>query len=116
LGNLKIVAIDEVEDLGALATILGCSVATLPMKYLGLPLGALYKATSFWNGVVEQLERRMAGWMKLYLSKGDRLTLIKSTMSNLPTYFLSLFPVPISVARRTEKVQRDFLWGVMGGE
>jgi hypothetical protein len=28
------------------------------------------------------------------LSKGGRLSLIKSTLSNLPTYFLLLFPYP----------------------
>jgi hypothetical protein len=37
-------------------------------------------------------------------------------LSNLPTYFLSLFPIRMSVAKRLEKVQRDFLWGGMGDE
>jgi hypothetical protein len=32
------------------------------MKYLGLPLGAPYKATTIWNGIVETMERRLAGW------------------------------------------------------
>jgi hypothetical protein len=63
------------------------------MKHLELPLGAAYKATSMWNGVTEQMEQRLAGWKKIYLSKGGRLTLIKSTLSNLSTYYLSLFPV-----------------------
>jgi hypothetical protein len=29
----------------------------------------------------------------MYLSKGGRISLIKSTLSNLPTYFNSLFPL-----------------------
>jgi hypothetical protein len=50
------------------------------------------------------------------LSKGGRVTLIKSTLSNLPTYFLSLLPIPSSVASRIEKLYRDFLWGGIGEE
>ena len=65
---------------------------------------------------MERMEKRLAGWKKLYLSKGGCLTLIKSTLSSLPTYYLSLFPLPMEVARRLEQLQRDFLWGGMGDE
>jgi hypothetical protein len=68
------------------------------------------------DGIIEKIERCLAGWKRLYLSKGGRITLIKSTLSNLPTYFMSLFPLPTSVANRIEKLQRDFLWGGMGEE
>ena len=44
------------------------------------------------------MDRRLAGWKRLYLAKGGGVTLIKSTLSNLPTYFLSLFPIPTAVA------------------
>ena len=54
---------------------------------------------------------RLAGWKKLYLSKDGRLTLLKSTLSSLPTYYLSLFTIPTHVANKIEKLQRDFLWG-----
>jgi hypothetical protein len=53
---------------------------------------------------------------KIKTTKGGRLTLIKSMLSNIPTYYLSLFPVPMSVVNRIKKIQRDFLWGGMGDE
>ena len=37
--------------------------------------------------------------------------LLKSTLSSLPTYFLSLFTIPTYVANKIEKLHRDFLWG-----
>lgn len=66
--------------------------------------------------MIEEIEKRLAGWKRMYLSKSGMITLIKSTLSNLPTYFLSLFPIFASVAYRIEKLQRDFLWGGMGEE
>lgn len=50
----------------------------------------------------------------MYLSKRGNLTLLKSMLSSLPAYYLSLFTIPTSVANRFEKLQRDFLWGGMG--
>jgi len=37
-----------------------------------------------------------------------------STLSSLPTCFLLLFPRPVSVANRFEKLQKDFHWGSLG--
>jgi hypothetical protein len=37
--------------------------------------------------------------------------MLKSTLSNLPTYYLSLFPIPVGVVKRFERLQREFLWG-----
>lgn len=36
--------------------------------------------------------------------------LIYSVLSLLPTYTMSLFPLPASVAHKFEKMQKDFLW------
>uniref|UniRef100_A0A2N9EJJ5 Reverse transcriptase zinc-binding domain-containing protein n=1 Tax=Fagus sylvatica TaxID=28930 RepID=A0A2N9EJJ5_FAGSY len=108
--------VGEVPNMEELAGLLGCNQASLPMKYLGLPLGAKFKESTIWNPIIEKMDRRLAGWKRLYLSKGGKVTLIKSTLSNLPTYFLSLFPIPSEIAKRLEKLQRDFLWSGLGSE
>ena len=81
------------------------------MIYLGMPLGSLHKTASIWNPILEKMEKKLSGWKRLYLSKGGRLTLLKSTLSSLPTYFLSLFTIPKAVVSRLERIQRNFLWG-----
>lgn len=84
-------------------------MANLPATYLELPLGASFKAKGVWDGVVERVQRHFAGLKRQYLSKQERLTLIKSALINIPTYFMSLDVIPVSVADRLEKLQRDFL-------
>ena len=81
------IPIGEVNNVHALAKILGCRVGALPMTYLGMPLGESHKSPSIWNPILEKIERKFARWKKLYLSKGGRLTFLKSTLSSLPTYF-----------------------------
>ena len=88
LGKSKLVVVGEVHNMDLLVAVLGCKQGSLPMKYLGLPLGAKFKDKSIWNPILEKMERKLAGWKKLYLPKGGRVTLIKSTLFNLPTYFL----------------------------
>jgi hypothetical protein len=109
LSKFDIILVGEIDDVEGLARILGCGVALLPIMYLGLPLGAHYKASHIWSTIIAIMENKLAGWKEMYLSKGGRLTLIKSTLPNLPTYSLSLFLIPVGVENRLEKLQRDFL-------
>ena len=111
----EIVPVGEVNNLDALANILQYRVGSLPMKYLGMPLGTSFKTASIWNPILEKVEKKLSGWKCLYLSKGGRLMLLKSILSSLPTYFLSLFTIPKFVAARLESIQRNFLWGSSEG-
>ena len=107
LSKSEIVPVGEVPRLELLAAILGCKIAALPITYLGLPLGATFKDTKVWDGVIARIQRKLAGWKGKYLSKGGKMTLIRSTLGSIPTYFMSLHVIPALVAKKIEKLQRD---------
>jgi hypothetical protein len=60
LAKLELVPIGNVTNVEVLASILGCRVSSLPMK-------------SIWGDIIEKIERRLAGWKMMYLSKVGEL-------------------------------------------
>lgn len=42
------------------AAVIKCTKGTLPITYLGLPLGGRLFSKSFWNNVIRMIENRMA--------------------------------------------------------
>ena len=104
LGKSELVPVGGVPNLEALVGLVGCGQSSLPLKYLGLPLDVKFKDLFVWNPILERMERRLAGWKRMYLSKRGKVTLIKSSLLSLPTYFLSLLPLPGKVAKRMEKL------------
>ena len=100
----EIVPVGEVNNIVVLTNILQSRVGRLPMKYLEMPLGTSFKSATIWNPILEKMEKKLSGWKCLYISKGGRLMLIKSTLSSLPMYFLSLFTIPKAVAVRLKSI------------
>ena len=65
-------------------------VLCLPTTYLGLPLGMRRNSTYVWDGVEERFKKKLAIWKRQYISKWGKLTLIRSTLSNLLIYIMTL--------------------------
>ena len=57
----ELVPIGEVNNVHALAEIIGCRIGSLPMTYLGMPLGASHKSPYNWNPILEKFHRKLAG-------------------------------------------------------
>lgn len=64
----------------------------MPLPFILCPLGMKLLV---WDGVEDQLRRRLALWKRDYISKGGRFTLIKSFMVSMPIYWLFLVIMPI---------------------
>ena len=79
-----------------------------------MPLGASYKASVIWNPIIEKIELRLTGWQKIYLSKGGRLTLLKSTLSSLPTTIYLCFSFRLVLLRGLNVFNGTFFGGTWG--
>ncbi|RVW15066.1 putative ribonuclease H protein [Vitis vinifera] len=111
LEKSELIPVGRVENVDELADEFGYRVGKLPSTYLGMPLGAPFKSVAAWDGIEERFRKKLAMWKRQYISKGGRITLVRSTLSNLPIYFMSIFQMPRAVRIRLEKIQKDFLWG-----
>ena len=61
LGKSELVHVGQVYSIELLVDVLGCKLGLLPMRYLGLPLGAKFKEKSIWNPIMEKVEKRLVG-------------------------------------------------------
>ena len=89
---------------------LGTPMGTLPIRYLGLPLSTGQLHGTDWQSVVEKVEQRLEGWKAKVLSKGGRLVLLKSVLTAIPTFYLSVFKIPASIEQRLSGLMQRFFW------
>lgn len=72
LQQSELVRVGEDRDGSLYADVPECKEVSLPIKYLGLPLGAKYKNNVSWELVVEIYKRRLASWKRIsYQKVGD---------------------------------------------
>lgn len=95
--ELTLSSIGEIPRFERLVEVLECDLVSIPITYLGLPLGARSKAVNIWNPVIEKMGRKLSSWKMKYLSSGGRLVLLKNALASMPIHFLSLFEAPKSV-------------------
>ena len=70
---------------------LGCEPASLPFTYLGVPVGSNMNLKKNWLPIIDRFKSKLSLWKAKTLSFGGRVTLIKSVLGSLPTFYFSLF-------------------------
>ncbi|GKG32356.1 hypothetical protein Tco_0429866, partial [Tanacetum coccineum] len=64
-----------------------------------------------WQDVIDKISSRLSKWKIKALSSGDRLTLLKSILTALPLYYMSIYKGPAAILRELESIRRDFFYG-----
>ncbi|GKF13056.1 hypothetical protein Tco_0050982 [Tanacetum coccineum] len=100
------------EEVNSAAKIIGCSTFSSPFKYLGVKVGSSSSRNSFWDEVISKILSRLSKWKAKSLSIGGRFTLIKSVLTSLPLYFMSIYKAPMGVLHKLESIRRKFFNGV----
>jgi hypothetical protein len=73
------------------ADMMNCATGVWPIKYLGVPVTSSKLHVIDWLPVDEKLVKRLDGWKGSALSFGGKLILINSSLSSIPTYYMSMY-------------------------
>ncbi|XP_016172256.1 uncharacterized protein LOC107614629 [Arachis ipaensis] len=93
----------------------GCKEGTLPVRYLGVPLGANPKLDKTWKPIIDKVEEKLSLWKVKVLNKVGKLVLIKSVLNSFPVYYLNLYKMSKAIAEKLISLQRRFLWSKEDG-
>ena len=80
-----------------------------PFKYLGMLVGECHKRGMSWDKMVSRIKSRLGNWKGKFISMVGRIYLIKSVLSSIPLFHLSLFRLPSIVLKKIVSLQRNFL-------
>lgn len=97
------------EKMQILSRTLGCQIGSLPFTYLGLPMGLSKPKIADFAPLIERLEGRLSS-LTTFLNYGQRLTMVNSVLSSLPTYYMSTIKLPKKVIMHIDRARRHCLW------
>lgn len=93
-----------------LSRILQIQKASLPTKYLGIPLSEYAYKSANWEALLNKMKARLSNWTYRALNTASRLILVKSVLQTMPAYMFSALAAPKAVYKSIRSIQRSFLW------
>lgn len=99
------------EDIAYWASKIGCRIGSLPIIYLGMPLGLDPSRKDFWIPLQEKFKKNLAGWKSRQVNQAGKLVMLKATLDSLPNYWFNMFLMPIGIWKELDKIGRGFFWG-----
>jgi hypothetical protein len=81
----------------------------MPFTYLGLPMGTTKPSIRDMSPLIDRVERRLSD-VSSFLSYGDRLVLVNSVLSSLPTHYMLTLRLPPGIIVVLDRARRHCLW------
>jgi hypothetical protein len=87
----------------------GRSVSSFPCSYLGLPLHFRKPSKTMLQPLILKIASRLPGWKKNFLTYPGRELLVKTVLTTMPTYFITVFKPAKWLIAGIDKFRRSFL-------
>ncbi|XP_059073538.1 uncharacterized protein LOC131874266 [Cryptomeria japonica] len=65
---------------------------------------------AYWKAIIDRIKNAFSTWKARWLSLSGRLLQIKTGLSAIPNYYMSILKAAIGVIQQVEKIIRGFLW------
>ncbi|XP_021721232.1 uncharacterized protein LOC110688776 [Chenopodium quinoa] len=98
------------EDVNRFSEILEIDKSSNFGVYLGIPADFGTTKNEIFGFMVDRVKVRLNAWNSMFLSHAERLTLIKSVLSSLGTYVLSIFKFPVGILKKIISIIAKFWW------
>lgn len=106
--ELFLAGVNEVES-QAIANY-GFTKASLPIRYLGLPLMCRKLKVSEYSPLVEKIKGKFTSWAVRSLSFAGRLQLLASVITGCVVFWITTFKLPSGCIKEIESLCSRFLW------
>ncbi|GJZ67605.1 RNA-directed DNA polymerase, eukaryota, reverse transcriptase zinc-binding domain protein, partial [Tanacetum coccineum] len=100
-----------IEEVEYMASYIGCKVSKSLGSYLGVKVGVNMSRIDSWKEVIDKVNNKLSKWKVKTLSVGGRLTLLKSVLGVIPTYYMSIYKAPKAVVNYLESIRNKFFIG-----
>jgi hypothetical protein len=99
----------EIANLSYLTTF-GMIISNFPCKYLGLPLHYKKPTKQMMQPIIQRIIDKHPGWKRRFLSYPGRELLVKTVLSTMPTFFLTLHKMHIWAYATIDRYKMSFIW------
>jgi hypothetical protein len=92
-----------------LAGVIGCKIQGMPFTYLGLPMGTTKPRLEHYPPLMNRVERQLTSISSM-LTQADKLQLVNSVITSLPTYSMCSVQVPVAVHEYVDRARSHCMW------